>query len=464
MNFKLSNLVAATLAGSMLMGFGANAMADSTTDIVNALVAKGVLTEEEGALLTKGRTDEAAGQAKALKKASKLKVSDAIDNATVYGDIRVRHETRWATDNATGNDYTRNRERYKITLGVKTDADKGRWYSDLALAMGAEGRSDNATFGGSSAPVAVTNGNAPKETVFVKRAMVGFKATDWLALEAGRIANPLYTTQMVWDADLTFDGAAAKMNFMNGDTKFFVTGAATQYKGDDKQYSNTSATASANNVFMAQAGFETPLTDAAKAKAGITFYKYGSNKAGGTFKAGLANAALGAGVNGTVYGTNNLDIIEVPAELSYKLSSTASIKAFGDWVINTDANGRATAAGDTSSAKDDDTAWLLGLAYKNQAGKKAAAGDYNAKIWYQETGLYALDPNAVDSDFFDSKINVKGTVFKAEYLAADNVYVNFAYGHGTRKNSAAQTAGVGGDTGYNLKDFDLLQLDLTYKF
>ena len=58
MNFKLRSLVAATLAGSMLMGFGANAMADSTDDILNALIAKGILTEEEGALLQKGRTGE----------------------------------------------------------------------------------------------------------------------------------------------------------------------------------------------------------------------------------------------------------------------------------------------------------------------------------------------------------------------------------------------------------------------
>ena len=64
MNFKLSNLVAATLAGSMLMGFGVNAMADSTTDIVNALVSKGVLTEEEGALLTKGHDGEKLGESK----------------------------------------------------------------------------------------------------------------------------------------------------------------------------------------------------------------------------------------------------------------------------------------------------------------------------------------------------------------------------------------------------------------
>src|SRR5450830_1506715 len=145
MNFKLSNLVAATLAGSMLMGFGANAMADSTTDIVNALVSKGVLTEEEGALLTKGHTDEAAGQAKALKKASKLKVSDAIDSATVYGDIRVRYEDRSSTNTAaTPVEYNLGRPRYKVTLGVKTDA--GNWYSDLAVAMGSAGRSDNADF------------------------------------------------------------------------------------------------------------------------------------------------------------------------------------------------------------------------------------------------------------------------------------------------------------------------------
>jgi len=39
-------------------------VANSTTDIVNALVAKGVLTEEEGSLLTKGHDGEIAGAAK----------------------------------------------------------------------------------------------------------------------------------------------------------------------------------------------------------------------------------------------------------------------------------------------------------------------------------------------------------------------------------------------------------------
>jgi len=68
MNFKLRKLVAASLSGAFLLGIGTNAMADSTSDIVNALISKGILTEEEGALLTKGRTDEIDTQKKKEKK------------------------------------------------------------------------------------------------------------------------------------------------------------------------------------------------------------------------------------------------------------------------------------------------------------------------------------------------------------------------------------------------------------
>jgi phosphate-selective porin OprO and OprP len=64
MNITLRNLVAATLAGTALLGFGANAFADTTDDIVNALIAKGVLTEEEGQLLLNARELEKTTKAK----------------------------------------------------------------------------------------------------------------------------------------------------------------------------------------------------------------------------------------------------------------------------------------------------------------------------------------------------------------------------------------------------------------
>lgn len=68
---KIHNAVAA-LCGTLMMAGSMTAMADSTDDIVRALISKGVLTEEEGALLMKGR----AGEKEAAEKAAK-------DNATV---------------------------------------------------------------------------------------------------------------------------------------------------------------------------------------------------------------------------------------------------------------------------------------------------------------------------------------------------------------------------------------------
>lgn len=84
MNYTLRSLVAATLTGSVMMTFGTQALADSTVDIVNALVTKGVLTEEEGALLTKGRNAEAEVQKKKEK-------SFAKSSGSMRGYIQLRN-------------------------------------------------------------------------------------------------------------------------------------------------------------------------------------------------------------------------------------------------------------------------------------------------------------------------------------------------------------------------------------
>lgn len=495
MNFKLRNLVAATLAGSMLMGFGANAMADSTTDIVNALVSKGVLTEEEGALLTKGRTDEAAGQAKALKKAGKVSVSDAIDNATVYGDIRVRGEHREGngvgsttakpvaystTAGATtttaavaaapipNTDVSRDRARYKLTFGVKTKS--GDFYTDLALAMGANGRSDNATFGKSA-----SNLN-DKEAILVKRAMVGWNATEWLTLEAGRMDNALYTTPMVWDADLTVEGLTEKVKYKMGDADLFLTAIQASYKGD-RVYTETSPAAGVGSttteLFAFQGGAKYTINDRTSVKGALTYTSLNHNTNKTAFKPGTAT-----GIYVVDAGVNDLDTIEIPAEVNFMASSSVGVRLFSDYVKNTSGNDRfnaAVAASGSSAATvqaagNDDTAWLLGVAVgsakdlKAFEGNKMAKGDWSARIWYQDVGTYSVDQNAVDSDMFDSRVNIKGTTFKAQYNVQDNVAINFAYAHAKRKNDLLATAGSASDLALNLNSFDLVQLDLTYKF
>lgn len=122
MNFKLRNrvklrsLVALALASSFVFGYTA-AKADSTNDIVNALVAKGVLTEEEGALLTKGHDGEVEGLKKKEKKAwtSHVNVRGYVQNRVTTmmgsdGDDRTNPVDLWA-DRSVGTDSSINQDK-----------------------------------------------------------------------------------------------------------------------------------------------------------------------------------------------------------------------------------------------------------------------------------------------------------------------------------------------------------------
>jgi polyhydroxyalkanoate synthesis regulator phasin len=486
MNLKLKGMAVAT-ASALLFGFGANAMADSTFDLVQALVAKGVLTEEEALPLLKGREADIQAADKKVAKKAKVGISDAVDNATVYGDIRARYEYRDGTGvstSATGLnvDENRDRARYKVTLGVKTET--GDWYTDLALAMGTTGRSDNATFGSSA-----TNGNInDKQAVLIKRAMIGWKATDWLTLEAGRMTNPLYTTPMVWDADLTFEGLAEKVNYKLNYADLFFTAAQVGYQGDRKNFSGTSTGDTiTTEMFTFQGGGKYTFDDHTSAKAALTYTTYSHNTSAAKYSPQLATSTFAlVSANNTAINTvsvnavNDLDIIEVPAEFNYYMNSNSiGLKLFGDYVYNTSGSDRYNAAVAVSgnnatirNAGNDDTAWMLGVAvgsaadFKSFDSGKMVKGDWAARIWYQDVGAYSLDPNAGDSDFMDSRVNMKGPVFKAQYNFLDNVFANVAYGHATRKNKALGSTGSAAttDLGLNLRDFDLLQFDLNYKF
>lgn len=106
--------VFAAVSGALLLSAAPMALADSTDDIINALVGKGVLTEEEGALLMKGRSGEKEAAEK--KKESEIKASfkDGIkwesgDKAhSIKLDGRVQLDYRNIDDEYTKNGANRN--------------------------------------------------------------------------------------------------------------------------------------------------------------------------------------------------------------------------------------------------------------------------------------------------------------------------------------------------------------------
>jgi phosphate-selective porin OprO/OprP len=123
----------------MLMGFGTSAMADSTDDILNALIAKGILTEEEGALLQKGRTGEkeAAEAKKKTAVSSKNKdgsisfeTGDGKNSMAVTG--RVQFDMRSNNNNATNES--------AATLGDKDTASMADQFEIRRARVGVKGK------------------------------------------------------------------------------------------------------------------------------------------------------------------------------------------------------------------------------------------------------------------------------------------------------------------------------------
>ena len=92
MNFNKKLAVA--VSGAVLLMAGQFALADSTTDIVDALVSKGVLTEEEGKLISKGHTSKVDKTPKITEKDGAFKLESANGNNSIQLTGRMHFDAR----------------------------------------------------------------------------------------------------------------------------------------------------------------------------------------------------------------------------------------------------------------------------------------------------------------------------------------------------------------------------------
>ena len=172
MNIKLHKLVVATLAGSFLLGFGANAMADSTDDIVNALMAKGVLTEEEGALLLKGRVGEKEAAEKKKESAVSAKFKDGLSFESGDGSFKASINGRVHADYRffDYNDGSTNFLTVPVPAAITFNGTNAAAVAANTAAIAAANATNNARVGNS-----IANTNGVTDTFDIRRARLGFK-------------------------------------------------------------------------------------------------------------------------------------------------------------------------------------------------------------------------------------------------------------------------------------------------
>jgi len=292
--------------------------------------------------------------------------------------------------------------------------------------------------------------------LFVGQVFLQYTPTPEWAFTAGRMANPLITNATVWDADINPEGLAEQYKHRAGKAEYGVT--LTQFIYNPANTQNPFGTApdvKDLGLFAYQGSFRYYTGEGVTKffQVAPVFYQY--------INEGSQNPA---GFRGTFTPTNttavnNLFVLDIPLEYDWLINGVPA-RAYGSFAINFDAEARARKFG-TPNLDGEDKAWLIGFQY----GKATNKGEWDARVAYQSVGAFALDPNLVDSDVFDSRVNMKGFVVGVNYALGAATQVALTYAAGDRVEESIIAPGTGDIGGNNkLDNYQLLQLDLNVKF
>ncbi len=450
--------------------------------------------------------------------ASKWKLSTPITELELYGDARLRYEYRGgesdddspvagrAAGTAGHNDWQeRDRERYRIRLGLRgTLLDD--WFFGVRLETSQNPRSTNVTFGDDTSGSSTTSSNGPfsktNDGISVGQAYIGYRGIPDITLTGGKMPNPLLNTLMVWDPDINPEGLAEqwKHTFNIGSTggeasaayakegknvapavskpepliKLDLFANFAQFVYDDANPENPlglRATTAANgghqlvpnsDAFLLawQVGAKLNFPKSIYFQFAPTIYNYTGN--GDTFnvhfQGGDPNLTNSASLAENQTGINSLLIFDVPMELGWKIDKLP-MRIFGDFAVNLDGDDRAKAAGHPGHG-DQRYAYQMGAGI----GQLKKKHDWQLNVFWQRQDQYSLDPNLVDTEFWDSQLNLQGIGVTAGYMLSDAVWLNFTYGYAWQADHALGTGG-GGDEAINpVGNFQLFQADLNIKF
>ena len=502
--FAKSLTIAALATASLLLG-GVTTHAQESGALLDLLVKKKIISDQEAEEI-RGELNKEFSQ----NPAGKLKLSTPLTELEIYGDARVRYEIRNGNSGPPSTLVTnpddaqqRNRHRYRMRLGLRgTLVDD--WFFGLRLETSASARSTNVTFGDDAGPFGKTS-----DPVYVGQAYLGYKGIKGLTLTAGRLPNPFVTTSMVWDGDINPEGLTQqyKKTFnlsFGGGGGGGDAGAASSYSKDGKDVA-TAATISEptrmsidffanfgqfvyddqnpenpiganprvggrevpeNDAYMFgyQVGAKFNFTKTMYFQVAPTFYHYsGYGNDFNVFYSGdpsfhnTATPPVTVARNQT--GINSLAIFNMPAEFGFTVGESTPVRIFSDLAVNLDAEDRAAAAG-RPEEDDERYAYMVGVG----VGKLKAKKDWQVQAWWQHAEQFALDPNLVDSDIFDSRLNMEGVAVQAGYALSDAVTFNLTYAYGEQINNRLGTGGIG-DIGVNpLREYQLFQADLNFRF
>ncbi len=222
---------------------------------------------------------EVLAQAKAERWGDPGSLPEWLDRITLDGDLRLRFQKDiFQSDNvpaaflqASGIsnivNTTEDRERYRLRGRIGLQAKVTDWLSAgfrLTTGNGTDPLSTNQTLGNTF----------NKYSVFLDRAYLQAEPWEWLTITGGRIPNPWFGTDLVWNEYLNFEGGAVSFipKFNDRLTGFLTLGAFPLQEIEPSQAPVTRA--ASKWLYGAQTGFEWRAVDSSVLKVGVGLYDY----------------------------------------------------------------------------------------------------------------------------------------------------------------------------------------------
>lgn len=173
-------------------------------------------------------------------------------------------------------DADRNRYRLRARFGLESDLGQD-WTMGMAFATGSDNSpvSTNQTLGSSG-------GNFSKYQLWLDKAYLAYQFFGEherdLKFITGRFDNPFFSTDMLWDSDIRFDGFALLGHYETGEafTPFFTAGIFPVYNSAFNFATHSPSKFSSYNKYLyaIQGGVEVDMDKDIVAKFGVGYYHF----------------------------------------------------------------------------------------------------------------------------------------------------------------------------------------------
>lgn len=508
----------------------------TTTNLVNLLVQEGVLSKDKaGALLKQAEQDAEKAKEKdvaatpatsidpvdaaidqkmvrvqyvpeIVKKQMKEEIKDEVMTTLNYkagerlglpdwigrlnweGSLRLRAETdkfpegnpspfNYKVANGTKLNNTtedRNRLRVRAQLGVKAEIND--W-------MTAGIRMTTGSMDDPISPNQTQEAASGKYTIGLDRAYMNAKIKPWLNVVGGRFANPWFSTDLMWDPDLAFDGIAASFTpTINDQLSGFVTVGAFPIDEIEKSQTNL---AKSKWMYGSQAGINWKFNSKSNAKLAVALYDFQNvegilndpsliDGTGGRYLAtvptfrtkgnstfDINNSVAGILTNKEQYGlSSKFRDLNITGQIDLAQFDPVHIILTGDYVRNIGFDKEEIARRTGQAAPSEQVnAYQLKLAVGMP--ETYQAGQWNAFAAYKRLEADSVLDSFTDSDFYLGGTNAKGWLLGGNYGIDKNTWLTARWF--SADEISPRSTSIGG-TPLAPLSIDVLMLDLNTKF